>query len=492
MRILIAAAAALFMLGGASANAQSLEQTYAELCSDPAKAKSESCVALAQALVAKLQGGATSTNSPTPQGPGAATLADKRVAPPPAASPQLTMEQRWGLYLGLVDKKLIDVLVGGNVPYEFPPAIVTFAWDVPGQVMGMFHVQLDGSTTKIATLRWDEERGGLVETSLPDGAEGLLLVPQADRSYVAFTPSGSRITQRKVENDAIEMRTESTLGNRWDLGWLLHRVPFTPESFDLMKQIHANSQNGARLSASMDPKYRDPEYLRMMAERAAAARAAKAERSAGRAAMFGAVMQGVAQGVAEIDTGGYAEAQANLDATVANIEYAAAAERQQQNSSQQAGQQPARASQPQMQVAPSSSPSPSTASHFVAGQAVASPSAGHGESGTFPGKQLRFVLTISMRNLPGDKVNSTCYSNVVTRDGPPGWGSPGFLPRGSAEQAREIVYSLKSAFIAQCRASGREITSDGNFNFQLNQSQGDEERLQGMRPRYGEDVSVSL
>jgi hypothetical protein len=176
---------------------------------------------------------------------------------------------------------------------------------------------------------------------------------------------------------------------------------------------------------------------------AAEQRAAKAARSAERAALFGAVVQGVAQGLAEVDTGGYAEAQANLDAS------------------------------PTARSAPSAS---------VPSQ----------ESGAVPIKQLRFVLMISMRNLPGDKVNPTCYSNIVSRPGPPGWGAPGFLPPGSAEQARETVYDLKSTFIARCRASGREITSDGNFNFQMNQAQGDEERLQAMRARYSEDVSVSL
>ena len=50
-------------------------------------------------------------------------------------------------------------------------------------------------------------------------------------------------------------------------------------------------------------------------------------------------------------------------------------------------------------------------------------------------KPLRFIMTISMRNLPGDTVNPTCYSNMLTRPGPPGWGAPGFLPTGSGEQA---------------------------------------------------------
>jgi hypothetical protein len=72
--------------------------------------------------------------------------------------------------------------------------------------------------------------------------------------------------------------------------------------------------------------------------RAQEGRDAKREKSQQRAAMFNSVVQGVAQGLAEVDTNGYAYAQANLDATVANIQYAAEAERQQQAQAQQQAQ----------------------------------------------------------------------------------------------------------------------------------------------------------
>lgn len=107
-------------------------------------------------------------------------------------------------------------------------------------------------------------------------------------------------------------------------------------------------------------------------------------------------------------------------------------------------------------------------------------------------KPLRFVLTMGMRNLPGDAHNSMCYSNVITRPGPPGWGAPGFLPSGSAEQAQAEINRLKSRFIGLCRASGREITSEGNFSYVWNRSADDEARVQGTGPRYAEDVAVSL
>jgi hypothetical protein len=59
---------------------------------------------------------------------------------------------------------------------------------------------------------------------------------------------------------------------------------------------------------------------------------------AARGAMFNSALQGVAEGLAGGSTGGYAEAQANLDATVANIQNAAAVERQQQALAQQQAQ----------------------------------------------------------------------------------------------------------------------------------------------------------
>ena len=101
-------------------------------------------------------------------------------------------------------------------------------------------------------------------------------------------------------------------------------------------------------------------------------------------------------------------------------------------------------------------------------------------------------MLISLMNKPGDTVNPTCYSGIVTRPGPPGWGAPGFLPHGSSEQARQSVESLKDHFIAKCRASGREITGVGNFDYRWNQSPGDEQRVTGARPRYAEDVLVHV
>lgn len=131
--------------------------------------------------------------------------------------------------------------------------------------------------------------------------------------------------------------------------------------------------------------------------------------------------------------------------------------------------------------------------HAQRQQAVASTPVVPGPPSTeVAAKPLRFVLSIGLLNKPGDTVNPTCYSNVITRPGPPGWGAPGFLPTGSGQQAHDIVQSFKAAFIARCRASGREITSEGNFNYSWNRSQGEEAGMQEVRPRHKEDVLVLL
>lgn len=107
-------------------------------------------------------------------------------------------------------------------------------------------------------------------------------------------------------------------------------------------------------------------------------------------------------------------------------------------------------------------------------------------------KPLRFVLMIGMTNLPGDKVNPTCYSNIITRPGPPGWGEKGWLPAGSAEQARQAVESYKQQFITACERSGRKITGIGNFAYVWNQYEDGEERILQARARNQEDVTVKL
>jgi hypothetical protein len=172
----------------------------------------------------------------------------------------------------------------------------------------------------------------------------------------------------------------------------------------------------------------------------------------------------------------------------------AQAQTQTQSSKPRDPQAPARPAAPQQAAAPVASPPPAPTLPSAAGaRPVTAAAAPPPPAVAAAVKPLRFIMTISMRNLPGDTVNPLCYSNMITRPGPPGWGAPGFLPSGSGEQAREAVYSMKAAFIARCQSSsGRQVTSEGNFNFHINQSADDEQRLQSVRPRHREDVSVTM
>jgi len=119
--------------------------------------------------------------------------------------------------------------------------------------------------------------------------------------------------------------------------------------------------------------------------------------------------------------------------------------------------------------------------------------AAHDDPATTAGGALRFVLTINLQNKPGDTVNPTCYSDVIVRPGPPGWGMGGSLPPGSEGAARRTVEGLKSSFIAACEAaSGRKVTSEGDFQWMWNEFRDGESQIANARARYREDVTVDL
>lgn len=134
----------------------------------------------------------------------------------------------------------------------------------------------------------------------------------------------------------------------------------------------------------------------------------------------------------------------------------------------------------------------STANSVNAPTGIGYGNATNSSTGGAPASDLRFVLSIGMEPRAGDKVNPTCYSNVITRPGPPGWGSGGFLPNGSAQQAHDIVQALKAPFISQCRATGRQVTSDGNFHWVWNEQKGGDAQIANARPQYREDVLVQV
>jgi hypothetical protein len=446
--------------------AQSLEESYAKMCSDAANAKSETCQILARSLVDKIQG-----QQPLP------TSATVDAGSGPAT--QALWRKRWGYLIDFMGKEMFTVY-GTPMPMDVRKATLAMRykseWLVPGEEVLTTMNMGDGVWHVMGTSRWDESTQRVVTTAPPPSnlvsyysvsTDGAVIIPETTHGGIT-----SRSTTRKIPSGQVQTVLEVKKDGVWTESMRLTGLVATPEAVAVEQQrIQLEQQQAAQQIADRQRELSDE----------------KRAQSQQRGQMFNSILQGVAQGFSESESSGYAEAQANLDATVADIQAQAAEERRHQVTAGQAAsaqqRMPAPHQPPANAMTYAAPAAPSPPSSVAAAPASAAPQAS---------RPLRFVMSISLRNQPGDKVNPTCYSNVISRPGPPGWGAPGFLPPGSAEQARAAVYSLKADFIARCRASGREITSDGNFNFQLNQGQGDEERLQGMRARHPEDVSVSL
>lgn len=109
---------------------------------------------------------------------------------------------------------------------------------------------------------------------------------------------------------------------------------------------------------------------------------------------------------------------------------------------------------------------------------------------------LRFVLSIGLQPRDGDTTNPTCYSTVVTRGAPgPDWGTGQMSSdyRTTYANAKAEVDAMRSSFIAACRsASGRDVTSEGNFHWTWNETRDGEAQIANTHAQYREDVTVSL
>lgn len=160
--------------------------------------------------------------------------------------------------------------------------------------------------------------------------------------YIIKFPSGPT-----AYRDEFRLTGKGTLERRMAEGSGRERPDFAPSwpwSFERFSEGGISELSAQSLEKAVVIK---ASVKAMEAAEVRAAQEAKAARRADRAALFGSVVQGVAQGLAEVNTGGYADAQANLDATVTNIQHAAAAERQQQALAAQ--QEQARAAEQQRQ-----------------------------------------------------------------------------------------------------------------------------------------------
>jgi hypothetical protein len=222
-----------------------------------------------------------------------------------------------------------------------------YTWEVPGEVMAVSIQQDDGTFHKVSTLRWDEARRGLVDSSMPAGSPALLAW-QPGGSFV-MDLGGARVTWSPLPDRVIELRAEVDKGQGLQVHWVQQRVEATPanvkaakDSFALMKRIAANMAEIQRQDAALKAS---PLWQQTLVNRANA----EAERARKRASgsnglqIFGAILQGLSQGMAQAmpeyadgpydaygPVGSFDRAAANMTATVDGIQRQAAAERAQQ------------------------------------------------------------------------------------------------------------------------------------------------------------------
>jgi hypothetical protein len=322
-------------LAAATAGAQSLEESYANLCSDASAAKSEMCVVLRKALVAKLQAQdsapaaarapvAAHSSAPAPAAPAGTPAAtaptavpsDSAVAPasaatastvtasdpapgaaPPAADASLAAggipalwSERFGPLARVVDRPMLLQTADATT-------VTTAHWQAPGEVLVMeSDVDVKGARSKVrATMEWDPGIRQIVWST--DGVEG--------RTFGTVQPDGSllyateglpqyRTTARATDDGALEWLTEQNTNGTWSEVLRQKQVPYTPERMAAAKQQaeQAEAARQAQLAAA-----RAAEEARA---REAAARKAAEESSGGwgakLAGAFGGLMAAVSAG----------------------------------------------------------------------------------------------------------------------------------------------------------------------------------------------------
>lgn len=254
---------------------ESLEQTYGRLCGSGQKG--EACAALREALMTRLLGERPNTKAANVE-----TIENKTVELPghqavpsgahSSASTDAGKGPYWGHYLDLLKEPRVFVLEEAWYDLGWESAIATYAWEVPGEAMSVSSTGADGSIKKVATLRWDERRGALVQAQVSGGSESLL-VPQADGSFIQ--ESGTvRIIERMYNNGNIEQRTEVKGESGWELVSVYNQMRFSPASIGVLRDLHANAVQVAKLRAKIPRKYFDPAFQRELQERDAARRKA--------------------------------------------------------------------------------------------------------------------------------------------------------------------------------------------------------------------------
>lgn len=477
----IAAEALALATGGAPA--QSLEKSYGEQCSTWSSKQTEMCQVMAKALLAKLQG---ETGEVAP-------VSRKGTAPSNTSPSAAELRARWGLLLDFMGKPTFQI--DGQTGTADTASRWVLEWKVPGEVLVRRKLAPDGSELGSTTYTWSRytatvERNiasiGQIQTFSVDAQgtfTGTLLLngTMGREKWTSLGATGYRVT------------SETNEGHGWVLGndamWQLptsDALAGATQAAALMRTMYQNKKEVAEIKAKMQGSMTDEEFDQHIAEltkrNAEYAEARRLKREA-RAKLIGGIFVAAAGAYAASANGGDGTQIAGgalKGYSAANADDPASAQLSAQADS--------------MIHSGNGGKTPSGASTGGRVHDVdSSTTQGAAEANVGPGAPLRFVLSIGLDPRPGDSVNPTCYSNVITRPGPAGWGQRGFLPSGSAESAHATVQAMRSSFIAACRAaSGRNVTSEGDFHWTWNELQDGESQIANSRARYPEDVSVSL
>jgi hypothetical protein len=194
-------------LSSSPACAQSIEDTYASLCRTDEQKKGESCVALRQALMAKLQKEAGSVPTAAPTRITGAPALQALSATPPPPDPQ-RLKAVWGMVANLAGHAWASNTGAGYHMIQY------FEWESPGEVMLVYVAGLD-SKNKILTAP--------IKSRLPlEAFPAIYGSVMADGStvYQVDTNDGKhpltlRTTYRMTGPTSFEEDTQKLSGGKW-------------------------------------------------------------------------------------------------------------------------------------------------------------------------------------------------------------------------------------------------------------------------------------
>jgi hypothetical protein len=340
---------------------------------------------------------------------------------------------RWGLVGKMMGRQFVHYSPGNDILWDHTSG---YEWIVPGEHARSYAIGPDGQKQSAGELRWNSQTNRM-DLINPQGEVWGYETANADGTLSTVI---GEATGRTVEQSDGSLRSEG----------------HSPANGSYTSIAYENTPEGKRLA--YQAWLRDQDAADAAAAAASEARQAEHRENTARFMSAMSATQQALEAADEVATAHEAESRAEMDASVS-----------------------APATQPRDTGAGDAADQPTPSQSVSAERAVTE------------GKALRFVMAIGLDTRAGDSVNPTCYSNVVTRPGPPGWGGGGFLPDSSSEQAHEAVQSLKSSFIAACQsASGRNVTNENNFRWGWNETPDTEERLNKMHAGYPEDVTVNV